>query len=159
MKVIIATKNPGNIEGARRAFSKYFENIDIQGISVSSDVNEQPVNEDTMIGAKNRIKNLKIYCKENNIEADLYLSIESGIVNVYGEWFITNIAVIEDNNNFNSCGIGQSFPVPNHLVNNVIDTNFSKVIDEVFGKDDERHNNRGGIDLLTKGNVSRIDLT
>lgn len=159
MKLIIATKNQGKIEGARRAFSKYFDDITIEGIPASSDVSEQPVNEETLLGAKNRVKNLKSYCKENNIEGDLYLSIESGLVNIYGEWFIQNIAVIEDNKNFQSCGIGQSFPVPEHYAKKVIETDFARVMDEVFGQDKERHNNRGGLDLLTQGNVSRIDVT
>ena len=76
MKVLIATKNQGKIEGAKRALQKYFENIQIEGIPVESNVSEQPVNDDIYIGAKNRVKNLKMYAKENNIEADLFLSIE-----------------------------------------------------------------------------------
>ena len=36
------------------------------------------------------------YAKENNIEADLFLGIESGINDLLGRWMITNIAVIED---------------------------------------------------------------
>lgn len=46
MKVLIATKNQGKIEGAKRALSNYFDNIEIQGIPVESDVSEQPVNEE-----------------------------------------------------------------------------------------------------------------
>ena len=38
MKILIATKNPGKIEGAKRAFSKYFDDFEITGIPVSSDV-------------------------------------------------------------------------------------------------------------------------
>ena len=102
MKVIIATKNQGKIEGAKRALLNYFEDIEIIGIPVESNVSEQPVNDDIYIGAKNRLKNLKEYAKENNIEADLYLAIESGITNSLGRWLITNIAVIEDNKDFES---------------------------------------------------------
>lgn len=81
MKVVIGTKNPGKIEGAKKALSYYYEDIEIQGIPVEPDVGEQPVNDEIYIGAKNRVKNLKKYCKDNNIQADLYLSIESGITN------------------------------------------------------------------------------
>ena len=35
----------------------------------------------------------------------------------------------------------------------------SKVIDKIFEKDEERHNKGGGIQLLTKNIVTRIDLT
>ena len=116
MKALIATKNQGKIEGAKKALSNYFEDIQIQGIPVPSEVSEQPVNDETYIGAKNRIKNLKKYAKENNIDADLYLSVESGISNKLGGWMITNIAVIEDNNDFESCGTSPSFPVPDKYV-------------------------------------------
>ena len=153
MKVLIATKNQGKIEGAKRALSKYFDNLEIQGIPVESDVSEQPVNEEIYIGAKNRIKNLKEYAQENNIEADLYLSIESGINNSLGRWLITNIAVIEDNNEFESYGTSPSFPVPDRLVQDIIDTDLSQVMNKIFEKDDERHNKGGGIQLLTHDRV------
>ena len=56
MKILIGTKNPGKIEGAKQAFEKYFENVEIQGISVDSEVGEQPINKEIFQGAKNRVK-------------------------------------------------------------------------------------------------------
>lgn len=159
MKVIVATKNQGKIEGAKRALNYYFKDIEIEGIAVNSDVGEQPVNDEIYIGAKNRVKNLKEYCKQNNIKADLYLSIESGITNSLGRWMITNIAVVEDNNEFESYGTSPSFPVPDRLVNDVINTNLSEVMNNIFTKDDDRHNKCGGIQLLTHEKITRIDLT
>lgn len=159
MKVVIATQNKGKIEGAKQALQEYFENIDIQGISVESDVPEQPVNEQIYLGAKNRVRNLKEYCKNNNINADLYLAVESGITNLLGRWMITNISVIEDNEGFESYGTSPSFPVPDRLVDDIINSDLSKVMDKVFEKDEERHNNGGGIQLLSKNKISRIDLT
>lgn len=159
MKVLIATKNPGKIEGAKRALDNYFENIEIQGIPVPSDVSEQPVNEEIYKGAKNRVKNLKKYAKENNIEADLYLSIESGINNLLGRWMITNIAVIEDNDDFESYGTSPSFPVPDKLIKDIINTDLSQVMNKVFEEDNERHNKGGGIQRLTHDKMTRIDLT
>ena len=72
---------------------------------------------------------------------------------------ITNIAVIEDNNNFESYGTSPSFPVPDRLVQDVIDTDLSQVMNNIFEKDEERHNKGGGIQLLTHNKISRIDLT
>lgn len=159
MKVLIATKNQGKIEGAKRALSNYFDNIEIQGIPVESDVSEQPVNEEIYNGAKNRVKNLKEYAQANNVKTDLYLSIESGITNSLGRWMITNIAIIEDKEDFESYGTSPSFPVPDRLVKDVINTDLSQVMNSVFEKDDERHNHGGGIQLLTHNKVTRIDLT
>lgn len=159
MKIVIGTKNQGKIEGARKALENYFDDIEIQGIPVESNVSEQPVNDEIYIGAKNRIKNLKKYCNENNIQADLYLSIESGINNSLRRWMITNIAVIEDNEEFESYGTSPSFPVPDRLVEDVIKTDLSQVMNSIFIKDEERHKKGGGIQLLTHEKVSRIDLT
>jgi len=159
MKVLVATKNQGKIEGAKRALENYFDNVEIQGIPVESNVSEQPVNDEIYNGAKNRVKNLKMYAKENNLVADLYLSIESGINNSLGRWIMTNSAVIEDNNDFESYGTSPSFPVPDGLVQDVIDTDLSQVMNKIFEKDEERHNKGGGIQLLTHNKISRIDLT
>ena len=46
MKILMGTKNPGKIEGARQAFEKYFDSVEIEGISVESEVGNQPVNEE-----------------------------------------------------------------------------------------------------------------
>ena len=159
MNVLIATKNQGKIEGATRALKQYYNNINIIGIPVDSNVPNQPVNSEIYQGAKNRVKNLKKYAQENNIKADLYLSIESGINNSLGRWMITNIAVIEDNNKFESYGTSPAFPVPEKLVQDIINTDLSQVMNKIFDKDEERHNKGGGIQLLTHDKISRIDLT
>ena len=159
MKVLIATKNQGKIEGARKALLNYFDNVEIEGIPVESNVSEQPVNDEIYDGAKNRVKNLKEYAQQNGKQADLYLAVESGITNSLGRWLITNIAVIEDNRDFESYGTSPSFPVPEKLVKDIIDTDLSQVMNKIFTKDEERHNKGGGIQLLTHEKISRIDLT
>ena len=159
MKVLIATKNPGKIEGAKRALSHYFDNIDIEGIAVESEVSEQPVNDEIYIGAKNRVKNLKSFAKENNIQSDLFMSIESGICNSLGRWMITNIAIIEDKDDFESCGTSPSFPVPDRLVKDVIKTDLNIVMHKQLQDDLDMRNKGGGIQTLTHNKVTRIDLT
>ena len=84
MKILIGTKNPGKIEGAKKAFDRYFENIEIIGVPVSSEVGDEPVNEEICLGARNRVKNLKKYAEENNIDVDYYIAVESGITNSLG---------------------------------------------------------------------------
>lgn len=63
MKILIGTKNKGKIGGAKRAFEKYFKDVTIEGISVESEVADQPVNDEILQGAKNRVKNLKKICR------------------------------------------------------------------------------------------------
>ncbi len=158
MKILMGTKNPGKIEGAKQAFEKYFKDVEIEGISVSSGVGDQPINEEIFQGAKNRVKNLKEYAIKNNIEADFYISSEAGITNLLGEWVDINAVVIEDSKEFQSVGISQGFPIPDKYIDEIKQTELGKVMDKIFsGK--ELGKGKGGISILTKGEVSRIDLT
>lgn len=158
MKVLIATKNQGKIEGAKRALENYFENVEIEGIPVNSDVPDQPVNKEIYIGAKNRVKNLKEYAKENNIEADYFIASEAGISNLLGEWIDINAAVIEDSNGIQSVGISQGFQIPDKYIDEIRKTELGKVMDKIF-EGQELAKGKGGISYLTKDEVSRIDLT
>ena len=158
MKILMGTKNPGKIEGARQAFEKYFDKVEIEGIPVSSNVGDQPINEEIFQGAKNRVKNLKEYAKNNNIEADFYISSEAGITNLLGEWIDINAVVIEDSKGFQSVGTSQGFPIPNRYIDEIKETELGKVMDKIFsGK--ELRKGKGGIRFLTKNEVTRIELT
>ena len=158
MKILIGTKNPGKIEGARQAFEKYFENVEIEGISVNSEVGDQPINKEILQGAKNRVKNLKKYAKENQIKADFYISSEAGITNLLGEWIDINAVVIEDSKGLQSIGTSQGFPIPDKYIEEIKKTELGKVMDKIFsGK--ELGKGKGGISFLTKNEVTRIDLT
>ena len=154
----MGTKNPGKVQGAKEAFEKYFDNIEIEGIKVSSEVGDQPINEEILQGAQNRVKNLKRYAKENNIKADLYISSEAGITNLLGEWIDINLAVIENDDGVQSTGISQGFPIPDKYIDEIRKTELGKVMDKIFNGQ-ELAKGKGGISYLTKGEVSRIDLT
>lgn len=109
MKVLIGTKNPAKIEGAKEALKNYFDDFDIEGIPVSSDVSNQPVNNEIYEGARNRVNNLMNYALENGIDAEYFLGVESGITNLLGKWVNINIAVIKDKNGYESWGDGSCF--------------------------------------------------
>lgn len=158
MKVLIGTKNPGKIEGAKEAFKNYFDNFDIEGIPVSSDVSEEPVDKEIYEGARNRVNNLMDYAKTNNIESDYYLGIESGITNLLGKWVIINVAVIKDKDGYESWGTSPAFPVPDKYVEEIISTDLGKVMDKIFKQNDLR-SGKGGISFLTNDVISRIDMT
>jgi len=158
MKVLIGSKNPGKIQGAKEAFECYLKNIEIEGIAVSSDVSDEPVNEEIYKGAKNRVDNLIKYAKDNNIKADYFLGIESGITNLLGKWVIINIAVIKDKNEYESMGTSSAFPVPDKYVDEIIKSDLGKVMDKIFNQNDLR-SSIGGISFLTHEVINRIDLT
>ena len=158
MKILIGTKNPGKIEGAKQAFENYFNNIDIQGVSVDSEVSEQPVNKEILQGAKNRVKNLKKYAKENKIEVDYFIASEAGITDSLGEWIDFNAAVIEDSKGVQSVGISQGFEIPNKYIEDIKKYSLGAVMDKIFSGS-ELSKGKGGISFLTKDEISRIDLT
>ncbi len=159
MKILIGTKNPGKMQGAKEAFEKYFEDVEIEGIPVNSDVNAQPLNKEIFQGAQNRVANLKRYAKENNMSADFYVASEGGIQNLLCyEWIDFNAVVIEDKNGTVSYGMSQGFPIPDKYIEEIKENELGSVMDRLF----EGHDlgkGKGGIGLLTHGELSRIDLT
>lgn len=158
MKILIGTKNQGKIEGAKQAFEKYYAEVEIEGIPVNSEVSDQPINEEIIQGAKNRVKNLKKYGEETNQQIDFYIASEAGITNLLGEWIDINAAVIEDAKGNQSVGISQGFPIPEQYLAEIQNTELGKVMDRLFqGK--ELNKGNGGIYALTHGEVSRIELT
>ena len=158
MKILMGTKNPGKIEAAKQAFEKYFSDIEIEGIAVSSNVGDQPIDKEIFQGAKNRVKNLKQYAANNNIEADFYIASEAGITNLLGEWIDINAVVVEDAKGFQSVGTSQGFPIPEKYVEEIKQTELGKVMDKILNGQ-ELGQGKGGISFLTKNEVSRIDLT
>lgn len=158
MKILMGTENPGKIEGARIAFERYFDDVEIEGVKVNSEVGDQPTNEEILLGAKNRIKNLKKYAENTNIRADFYISSEAGITNLLGEWIDINLAVIEDEKGSQSVGTSQGFPIPEKYIDEIKKTELGKVMDRIFSGND-LGKGKGGISILTKGEISRIDLT
>lgn len=158
MKILIGSKNSAKIQGAKAAFINYFENVEIEGISVSSDVSEEPVNTEIYEGARNRVNNLMKYAEEKNIKAEYFLGVEAGITNLLGKWIIINVAVIKDKNGYESWGTSPAYPVPDKYVDEIITTDLGKVMDKVFEQHD-LGSGKGGISFLTKDVINRIDLT
>lgn len=154
MKAVIATNNEIKVEGARRALSHYYNNVEVAGINVPSEVSEQPINEEIYAGAKNRIKNLKKYCSQNNVDADLYFAIESGISNQLGEWQVVSISIIENNLGISSVSASASFPIPERYINKIVEKGVNSVMHEVFGN----NINKNGIEFLTDGIFNRMNL-
>ena len=57
-----------------------------------------------------------------------------------------------------SIGISQGFPLPDKYIEEIKSSELGKVMDKIF-KLKESGKGKGGISILTKGVVSRIDLT
>ncbi len=153
VKIAIATKNPCKIEGVRRAFSHYFDCVEVVGFPSDSGVPEQPVNEEVLVGARNRISSVKA-----NQGFDYYCAIESGLSNQLGEWSIVNLALIQNSIGRESFGSAAAFPVPKHLVEEIKEKTLGVVLDSLLDQHDLR-SSKGGISFLTHDVIDRYNLT
>ena len=158
MKVLVGTQNPGKLEGAKRAFERYFDNVEIVGVPVDSGVSKEPLNEEIRKGVETRVQNVKKYAKENGIDADYYIASEAGFFNTFGMWMDTNFAMIEDKNGFKSYGSSDCFVMPDRLAEEAIRTELRDVMNRIFNMKD-MNKAGGGINNLTDEAITRIDLT
>ncbi|HYQ55860.1 MAG TPA: inosine/xanthosine triphosphatase, partial [Draconibacterium sp.] len=76
MQIVVASKNPVKINATDLGFRSYFDDVNVQGVSIRSGVSDQPKSDDeTLSGALNRVENAR---KEFS-EADFWVGIEGGI--------------------------------------------------------------------------------
>ena len=157
MKILIGSKNPVKISGAKLAFENYFDDVEVIGINADSMVSSQPFDEEILLGARNRVKNLIEYAKNNNIEADYYCAVESGITKNLGFWLNLNIAVITDNNGYESIGTSEGFPIPKRYIEEIRATELGSVMDKLSNTENVKQK-FGGVYVLTR-KLTREDLT
>ena len=157
MKILVGSKNPVKIQGAREAFEIYFDDVEVEGVPASSGVCEQPINDEIYLGAKNRSLALMEYAKENGLEADYFASVESGMTNSLGDWVITNVAVVINKEGKISMGTSAGFPVPHKLVDEIKEKSLGYVMGNLSG-DNEISKKYGGVYFLTR-KITRDDLS
>ena len=99
MKIILGSTNVSKQRSILIAMKELgFDDVSIIPVSVNSQVNSKPINDETLIGARNRNKNLYNYCVENDISFDLLVSIEGGYEKIDNTYFIVTYASILDKN-------------------------------------------------------------
>lgn len=101
MNIFVASGSIHKISAVRDGTAEMFPGtaLDVRGIKVPSDINEQPVgHEETIQGALNRLENMREVIGETR--ADLLVAIENGIfsVELFGKptWFDLGWVVVED---------------------------------------------------------------
>ena len=154
IKILIGSKNKAKIEGAKLAFEKYFSDFEIISENMPSNVNDQPINEEIILGARNRIKGLKDLKMK---DIDFYISSEAGLISIGKTWININMGIIEDSSGYESIGTSQGFMIPNNKVEIIKEKSLGVVMDEMFNAHG-LSKLKGGINLLTLGEVSRIKL-
>ena len=87
-KIFIASKSNVKLRAIKKAYNN--NNIEYINIHIESKVSEQPLDNQTLEGAKNRLSGLVEYVKEHKLSNDLnniYYSIENGIYKENNEYY------------------------------------------------------------------------
>jgi len=95
-----------------------YETEKIEKISIKSSAGDIKFEESD----DNQIRVVVYGEKENKINVDLYMSVESGINKLPCGYVISNVAIVEDKNGLISYGTGPQFPVPDRYVKDIIKT-------------------------------------
>jgi len=158
MEVLVGSENPVKIEAAREAFSKYFGQIKVTGIKVSSKVSAQPIDEETFDGAKNRALELKRLNEEENLSADFFVGIEGGITKLCSKWFALGVGCIIGNQGRTGYGVSPCFELPESIIEKLLSgSELGKVMEKISGKDNIRQT-EGAIGFLSKAVLDRKAL-
>lgn len=156
MKIIVSSKNPVKINASETGFKKMFsiEDVVCESVSVPSGVSDQPMSEEeTLLGAMNRVKNAKNVVSE----ADYWVGIEGGLKEENGE--METFAWVYIENKFGKMGKGRtgSFLLPEKLIALIKEgKELGDADDIVFGTVNSKQN-KGTVGVLTKGVVDRTD--
>ncbi len=153
-KIIVGSKNPVKIEATREAFSRFFNDLNIEGIDAPSLVPSQPIDKEVWDGAKNRAS----YLYKLRKEGDYFVGIEGGLYSFpYGVFELGVTCIISGEGEI-SFGGAPFFSLPPHVTDRVMKREeLSSVLDEILNTKDIGKK-EGAIGYLTKHMVLRKDL-
>ncbi|MBI4181974.1 MAG: inosine/xanthosine triphosphatase [Candidatus Aenigmarchaeota archaeon] len=158
MKILVGSTNPVKIAAAREVFSRYFGEVQAEGVSVASQVDDQPLGDDTFLGAENRAKALLRLNGEQGLGADYCVGIEGGIVQRHGQWFGFGAMCILDRHGRRGYGASPHFPLPAAMVQGLLrGEELGAVTDQLFNEENSKQK-MGAVGILTRGKMDRQAL-
>lgn len=155
MNIVIGTKSESKINALKKALKKLnINDYNIISVKAKSDVRDNPINEETKMGAQNRNKFIKEYCEKNNIDYDVLISIEAGYTKEGENYYLDTFA--------NAIYKGQKYwsrsprlKITKNIFDYVYEQNMlHEIINEILGK---KYIN-GFIGFVTKDVVKREDI-
>ncbi len=155
VRVVVGSKNPTKIEGAKLAFKQYFNEVEVVGVEVSTSVSPQPFDAETIRGAIERAK------RAYSTEFDFSVGIEAGLFSfehTISGYLDFQVAAVYDGEKC-SLGFGPGFEYPKSVVEEVLK---GKEVGEVMEKVSGIKNlgkRLGAVHYLSKGAISRTDLS
>ncbi len=156
-KVLIGSENSVKIESTRQSFSRFFKPVEVQGLPADSGVPAQPINEETFTGAKNRAECVKYINDEQGLNANFFVGIEGGILQLYNRWFQFSVIHILDQQHQESFGTTGLYELPNWIVEKLLaGSELGHIIDEL-AQDSNTKEKQSTIGFLTNGAVDRLE--
>lgn len=154
MKIIVGSKNPVKINAVKKAFSKYFENTEVEGKKIKSGVSDQPMNiEESYRGALNRAeKVMEAY------DCDFAVGLEGGLEELSFGTTTCGLIVILGKNGEKGIGTSARMVLPDSYVSEL--KKETSELGDLIARDTGIANfkQKGGMfGFFSKGVVSRED--
>lgn len=154
--VYIGSANPVKIECTRIGFTDVFDENEafrFIGKSVDSGISDQPMtSEETLQGAKNRVKQLK----DRFPDGDYFVGIEGGVHVFEGEMEAFAWVVIVDNERLGKAQTS-TFQLPPKIVSLIEQgVELGHADDIVFRRDNSKQGN-GAVGILTEDVIDRVE--
>ena len=155
MKVVLGSTNVSKQRSILIAMKELeIDDVSIELVNVNSLVSSKPINDETLIGARNRNNGLYNYCMENDISFDLLISIEGGYEQIDNTYFIVTYASILDQNGNEFIGKSSGLQITENMFNYVKEEkSLNKVIEEILNSNFYKDNGITG--YLTNGYYRR----
>jgi len=154
MIVTVGSTNPTKVEGVKLAFEQFFNDVEVIPKKVDSGVSHQPFNDEVIEGAINRAIRAFDNC-------DFSVGVEAGLFKVKNTltgYMDFQVAVVYDGEKF-SIGFGPGFEFPPFVVKKALEgVEVGKTMSEFTGIENIGKK-IGAIHYLTKGVISRAELT
>ncbi len=156
MKILLGSTNVSKRRSILIAMNELgFDDISIIPVNVNSLVSSKPINNETLIGAKNRNHSLYDYCMEKDISFDLLISIEGGYERIDNTYFIVTYASLLDQDGNEFVGKSSGLQITERMFNYVKDgKSLNKVIESILGNSSNKKDN-GITGYLTNGYYRR----
>ncbi|HUI23964.1 MAG TPA: inosine/xanthosine triphosphatase [Nitrososphaerales archaeon] len=157
-KIILAvgTRNPAKIEGIRRAFDRYYKDVEVRPVDASQVAKAQPRGLDEMTaGATARAKHaLSVAGGEFGV------GVEAGIFTIGDIYFDNQVGAVADESGNVSLGLSAGYILPSEDMERLFreGKELERWAEKVSGID--QIGDKGGfVSFLTKGVLSRAGLT
>ena len=154
--IAVGTKNPAKLEGVRRAFAKYYPDVELRPVDSSSVAKAQPMGlEEMTSGATARAK-----FALSKAGGDFGVGVEAGIFTIGDVYFDNQVAAIVDPAGKVSLGHSSGYMLPKDAMEKLLKDGreLERWAEEVSGISEV--GDKGGIiQHLTKGRKTRAELT